>query len=62
MKQDTTKKKPMNNSTLPKLEIEFEPGNDKEYKVEAIINSTVYGKKPIIKCQTSIILFYKRAI
>lgn len=35
----------MNNTALPKLGKEIEARNDKEQKVEAIINSVVYGKK-----------------
>ena len=35
----------MNNVTLPKPEKKFEAGNNKMYKVKAIINDTVYGKE-----------------
>ncbi len=33
------------NDALPEPEREFEAGDDKEYEVEAIINSAVYGKE-----------------
>lgn len=39
LEQDITRKEQVNNAAL-----EFETGNNKEYKVVAIIDSTVYGK------------------
>ncbi len=33
----------MDNKVLPEPEKEFEAGEDKEYEVEAIIDSAVYG-------------------
>ena len=33
------------NQALPKLEKEFEVGDNKKYKVKAIVNNTVYGHK-----------------
>ena len=44
LKQDTTKKGRMN-ELFPKPEPEFDAGNNKEYEVEAIIDSAVYAKK-----------------
>ena len=45
LEQDTTKKKQVN-KTLPepKKDFEFEVKGDKKYKVEAIINSIIYGQ------------------
>ena len=42
LKQDTTRKKQVDNKALPELENESEAGNDKEYEVKAIIDSAVY--------------------
>lgn len=42
LEQDTTRKRQMDNA-LPKLEREFEVGDNKIYKVEAILDSVVYG-------------------
>ena len=44
LEQDTTRKGRVN-ETLPEPDGEFETGDDKEYKVEAIIDSVVYGKE-----------------
>ena len=44
LEQDTTKKEQIN-KFAEVLEFEFEPGDDKEYKVEAIQDSTVYTKE-----------------
>ncbi len=44
LEQDTTRKRRVDNKALLKLEKEFEAGGDKEYEVEAIIDSTVYGQ------------------
>ena len=33
------------NKLIPELEPEFDAGDNKEYKVEAIIDSAVYAKK-----------------
>ena len=44
LEQDITKKGRMN-EIFPKLEPEFNAGNNKEYKVEAIIDSVVYVKE-----------------
>lgn len=35
----------MNNAALPELEKELKAGNNKKYKVEAIIDSAVYRKE-----------------
>ncbi len=35
----------MDNKALPEPEKEFEAGDDKEYEVEAIIDSAVYGQQ-----------------
>ncbi len=35
----------MDNKALPGPEKEFEAGDDKEYKVKAIIDSAVYGQQ-----------------
>ena len=45
LKQDTIKKKRVDNKALPEPEKEFEAGDNKEYEVEIIINSTVYGQQ-----------------
>ncbi len=42
LEQDTTRKGRVD-KTLPEPEQEFEIGDNKEYKVEAIIDSAVYG-------------------
>ena len=44
LEQDTTRKGRMN-KLIPELEPEFDAGDNKEYKVEAIIDSAVYVKK-----------------
>ncbi len=45
LEQDTTRKRRVNKE-LPEPEREFEAGdNNKEYEVEAIIDSAVYGKE-----------------
>ncbi len=46
LEQDTTRKGQVDKA-LPKLEkeFEFEAGGNKEYEVEAIINSAVYGQQ-----------------
>ena len=44
LEQDNTRKERMNN-LFPKPELEFDAGNNKEYKVEAIIDSAIYAKK-----------------
>ncbi len=43
LEQDTTRKDQVNNALL-EPEKEFKVKDDKEYEVEAIINSVVYGK------------------
>ena len=43
LEQDTTRKGRMN-ELFPEPEPEFDVGDNKEYKVEAIINSAVYAK------------------
>ncbi len=43
LEQNTTKKRQVNN-TLPESE-KFEAGDNKEFEIEAIIYSTVNGKK-----------------
>ncbi len=45
LEQDTTRKGQVDNKALPESEKEFEIGDDKEYEVEAIINSTMYGQQ-----------------
>ena len=45
LKQNTTKKEQVDNKALPKPEKKFKIGDDKEYKVETIINSTVYSQQ-----------------
>ncbi len=44
LEQDTTRKGRVDKA-LPEPEKEFEAGNNKEYEVEAIIDSAVYGKQ-----------------
>ncbi len=44
LKQDTTRKG-RRDKALPEPEKKFEAGNNKEYEVEAIINSAVYGQQ-----------------
>ena len=44
LKQDTTKKRRMN-KLFPEPEPEFDAGNNKEYEIEAIIDSAVYAKE-----------------
>ena len=44
LEQNTTRKEQMN-KLFPKPEPEFDAGNNKEYKVEIIINSAVYAKE-----------------
>ena len=39
------KKQRVDNQALPESEKEFEVGNNKKYKVQAIINSTIYDHK-----------------
>ena len=45
LKQDITKKKQVNKKTLLESKKKFEVREDKKYKVKAIINSVMYGKK-----------------
>ncbi len=45
LEQDTTRKERVNKKTLSKSEKEFEARNNKEYKVEVIIDSAIYGKE-----------------
>ncbi len=45
LEQDITRKGRVDNKALTELEKEFEIGDDKEYEVEAIIDSTVYGQQ-----------------
>ncbi len=45
LEQDTTRKGRVDNKALPEPEKEFEARGDKDYEVEAIINSTVYGQQ-----------------
>ena len=44
LEKDTTRKKQINELFL-KPKLEFDASNNKEYKVETIIDSTVYAKK-----------------
>ncbi len=44
LEQDTTRKRRVDKA-LPEPEKEFEAGDNKEYEVEAIIDSAVYGQK-----------------
>ena len=44
LEQDTIRKGQMDNKALLKPEKEFETGDDKEYEVETIIDSMVYGQ------------------
>ena len=41
LKQDTTKKKQVNNKALPEPEKKLEAGDDKKYEMKTIINSMV---------------------
>ena len=43
--EDNTTRKEWMNKLFSKLESEFDIGNNKEYKVEAMIDSAVYAKK-----------------
>ena len=47
LEQNITRRGQVNNKALPepKKDIEFEAGNDKEYKIKAIINNIVYGQQ-----------------
>ena len=45
LEQDTTKKEQVDNKALSEPKKEFEAGDDKEYEVEIIINSAVYGQQ-----------------
>ncbi len=47
LEQDTTRKRQVDNKALPEpeKELEFEAGGNKEYEVEAIIDSAVYGQQ-----------------
>ena len=44
LEQDTTRKRRMN-ELFPEPEPEFDVSNNKEYEVEAIIDSVVYAKE-----------------
>ena len=44
LKQDTTRKERMNKLFL-EPELKFDAGNNKKYKVKAIINSAVFAKE-----------------
>ncbi len=45
LEQDTTRKGRVDKALAkPKKEVEFEVGDNKEYEVEAIIDSAVYGQ------------------
>ncbi len=45
LEQDTTRRGRVDKALpVPEKEVEFEAGDNKEYEVEAIIDSTVYGK------------------
>ncbi len=47
LEQDTIRKEQVDSKALlePKKKLEFEAGGNKEYEVEAIINSAVYGQQ-----------------
>ncbi len=45
LEEDTTRKGRVDNKALPEPEKEFEARDDKEYLVETIINSAVYGQQ-----------------
>ncbi len=46
MEQDTTRKRRVDKALPePEKEFEFEAGDNKEYEVEAIIDSAVYGQE-----------------
>ncbi len=45
LEQDTTRKGRVDSKALPEPEKEFEAGDNKEYEVEAIIDSVVYGQQ-----------------
>ncbi len=45
LEQDTIRKRRVNNTVLSELKKEFKPKDNKEYKVEAIIDSMVYSKE-----------------
>ncbi len=47
LEQDTTRKERVDNKALPEpeKELEFEAGGNKEYEIEAIINSAVYSQQ-----------------
>ena len=45
LKQDTTKKEQVDKALLdPKKDLKFEARGNKEYKVETLIDSAVYGQ------------------
>ena len=44
LEQNTTRKGRIN-KLFPELELEFDAGNNKEYKIEAIKDSAVYAKE-----------------
>ncbi len=47
LEKDTTRKGRVDNKALlePEKELEFKAGGDKEYEIEAIIDSAVYGQQ-----------------
>ncbi len=45
LEQDTTKKEQVDSKALSEPEKEFEARDNKEYEVEAIINSAVYNQQ-----------------
>ncbi len=45
LEQEITRKRRVNNKSPSEPEKEFEDGNNKEYKVELIIDSVIYSKE-----------------
>ncbi len=45
LEQNITRKRQVDNQALSEPKSKFEAGDNKEYKVEALINRAVYGKK-----------------
>lgn len=43
LEQNIIKREKVNNKLVPELEFEYEVGKNKEYKVKAIYNNTVYA-------------------
>ena len=54
LEQNITNKRQVDKQALPKLKRKFEVGNKKEYKLEAVIDNTVYSHA----VETHLLCFY----